>query len=97
MPWKDYKTISSDLKIIYQTTTEDEALLALEHFGDKWNEKHHKISCLWITLWDNLNSLFSYTQESAELFTRPRCDRITEWRHQESDEETQAVRLIEYL
>ncbi len=38
VPWKGYKTISSDLKTIYQATTENEVLLALERFGDKWDE-----------------------------------------------------------
>ncbi|MEZ8616354.1 hypothetical protein [Vibrio splendidus] len=35
----------ADLKETYRATTEDEALLALEHFGDKWDEKCPKISC----------------------------------------------------
>ncbi|MDN2481417.1 IS256 family transposase [Vibrio agarivorans] len=63
VPWKDYKTISSDLKTIYQATTEDEALLALERFGDKWDEKYPQISRSWTTHWDNLNTLFSYPQD----------------------------------
>ncbi|MBD1584995.1 IS256 family transposase, partial [Pseudoalteromonas sp. S16_S37] len=29
VPWKDYKTITADLKRIYQSITEDEALMAL--------------------------------------------------------------------
>lgn len=40
VPWKNYKTITADLKEIYQATIEDEALFALEHFGDKWDEKY---------------------------------------------------------
>ncbi|EGU31125.1 Transposase [Vibrio scophthalmi LMG 19158] len=36
-------TITADLKI-YQATTEDEALLALEYFGDKWDKKYTQIS-----------------------------------------------------
>ncbi|EMK3682816.1 IS256 family transposase, partial [Vibrio vulnificus] len=32
VPWKDYKAVTTDLKQIYQSATEDEALLALEHF-----------------------------------------------------------------
>ena len=63
VPWKDYKTISADLKEIYQATTEEEALLALERFGDKWDEKYPQISRSWAAHWDNLNTLFSYPQD----------------------------------
>jgi len=30
VPWKNYKTIAADLKKIYQSAMEDEALLALD-------------------------------------------------------------------
>lgn len=63
VPWKDYKTISADLKEIYQAATEDDALLALERFGDKWDEKYPQISRSWTAHWDNLNTLFSYPQD----------------------------------
>lgn len=33
VPWKDYKTVTADLKLIYQSVTEAEALLALEQFS----------------------------------------------------------------
>jgi len=32
VPWKDYKAIARDLKKIYQATTEDQALVALDQF-----------------------------------------------------------------
>ena len=50
----------ADLKLIYQATTEDEALLALDRFGDKWDAKYPQISRSWRAHWDNLNTLFSY-------------------------------------
>lgn len=36
VPWKDYKAVTTDLKKIYQSITEDESLLALEQFSDRW-------------------------------------------------------------
>jgi transposase-like protein len=39
VPWKDYREVTADLKRIYQSTTE-EALLELESFAAKWDEKH---------------------------------------------------------
>jgi len=35
VPWKDYKQVTSDLKRIYQSVTEAEAKLELEHFSNK--------------------------------------------------------------
>lgn len=63
VPWKDYKAVTADLKLIYQSTTEDEALLALEQFSDKWDEKYPQISRSWTANWDNLNTLFNYPQD----------------------------------
>jgi transposase-like protein len=63
VPWKDYKAITADLKEIYQAATEDEALLALEHFGDQWDKKYPQISRSWTAHWDNINTLFSYPQD----------------------------------
>ncbi len=63
VPWKDYKAVTSDLKQIYQSSTEDEALFALEKFADKWDEKYPQISRSWHNNWDNLNTLFNYPQD----------------------------------
>ncbi|EJE8572533.1 IS256 family transposase, partial [Vibrio vulnificus] len=63
VPWKDYKAVTTDLKQIYQSATEDEALLALEHFSDKWDAKYPQISRSWTAHWDNLNTLFNYPQD----------------------------------
>ena len=60
VPWKDYKAVTADLKLIYQSVTEDEALLALEHFAKRWDEKYPQISRSWNAHWHNLNTLFSY-------------------------------------
>lgn len=60
VPWRDYKTVTTDLKRIYQSITEDEALLALDQFSETWDEKYPQISRTWRAHWDNLNTLFSY-------------------------------------
>jgi len=36
VPWKDYKAVTADLKKIYQSVTEDEALLTLDEFEKRW-------------------------------------------------------------
>jgi transposase-like protein len=63
VPWKDYKAVTADLKRIYQSTTEEEALLALEQFSEIWDSKYPQISRSWRSHWDNLNTLFNYPPE----------------------------------
>jgi putative transposase len=63
VPWKDYKPVTADLKQIYQAVTEEEALLALDRFSDRWNDKYPQISRSWRAHWDNLNTLFNYPED----------------------------------
>ena len=63
VPWKDYKPVTADLKSIYQSATEDEALLALDQFSDRWDDKYPQISKSWRAHWHNLNTLFSYPED----------------------------------
>ena len=60
VPWKDYKAVTSGLKGIYQSSTEEEALNALDQFGDLWDAKYPQISKSWRSNWENLNTLFAY-------------------------------------
>ncbi len=60
VPWKDYKAVTSDLKLIYQASTEEEALLALDRFSECWDGKYPQISKSWRNHWENLNTLFKY-------------------------------------
>ena len=63
VPWKDYKAVTADLKRIYQSATEEEALLALDDFSDKWDKKYPQISKSWRSHWTNLNTLFDYLED----------------------------------
>lgn len=63
VPWKDYKAIAADLKQIYQSATEEEALLALEQLAERWDDKYPQISKSWRAHWQNLNTLFNYPQD----------------------------------
>ena len=63
VPWKDYKAVTTDLKRIYQSATEEEALLALEQFSELWDGKYPQISRSWSAHWENLNTLFNYPPE----------------------------------
>ena len=61
--WKEYRAVTADLKSIYQSKTEEEALLALDRFSDTWDSKYPHISRSWRSHWDNLNTLFSYPED----------------------------------
>jgi len=58
--WKEYRAVTSDLKQIYQSATEAQALQALDAFAVKWDEKYPQISRSWRTHWPNLMTLFDY-------------------------------------
>lgn len=61
--WKDYKAVTADLKLIYRSATEEEALQALESVAERWDDKYPQISRSWRTHWENINTLFGYPQE----------------------------------
>ena len=61
--WKDYKAVTTDLKRIYQATTEDQALAELDRFGQQWDATYPQIAKSWATHWVNLRTLFEYPPE----------------------------------
>jgi len=63
VPWKDYKAVTTDLKQIYGSVTEEDALLALDNFSERWGEKYPQISRSWHANWHNLNTLFDYPED----------------------------------
>lgn len=61
--WKDYKAVTADLKQVYRSASEDEALQELEKFGKKWDQKYPNISKSWNTHWLNLRTIFDFPEE----------------------------------
>ena len=61
--YKDRKAVVSDLKPIYTAVTEDEALFALELFGEKWNGKYPLIAKSWQSNWQRINPMFALPKE----------------------------------
>jgi len=60
--YKERKEVAGDLKQIYQSITEEEALLALEQFETKWDAKFPSIGKSWRNHWDNVSTLFLYPE-----------------------------------
>lgn len=63
VPWKDYKAVTTDLKKIYPSATEEQALGALQAFSERWDGKYPQINKSWRANWENLNTLFEYPPE----------------------------------
>lgn len=67
VPWKDYKAVAGDLKLIYSSATEEDALLSLDRFCDRWDDKYPQIGRSWRRHWDNLNTLFNYPADIRKV------------------------------
>jgi putative transposase len=65
--WKDYKTLTTDLKAIYQSATEENALSALDAFADKWDAQYPAISKAWRANWAQLNPFFAYPADIRKV------------------------------
>lgn len=61
--WKDRKAVAADLKKIYSSATEDEALSELENFSGIWDSKYPRISKSWHCHWPHLITIFDYPDE----------------------------------
>ena len=61
--YKDLKKICADLKAVYSANSEEEALSALEDFGEKWNDKYPMIYQSWQRHWADLCEFFKYPPE----------------------------------
>jgi transposase-like protein len=38
--WSDYKAVTADLKLVYSSSTKDEASPELARFGETWDEQY---------------------------------------------------------
>jgi putative transposase len=65
--WKDYKAVTTDLKCIYRSATEQEALAALEAFGKKWDKPYPLISKSWKTHWAQVIPMFAFPPEIRKV------------------------------
>lgn len=61
--WKDYKAVTTGLKRIYQSPTEEVARSELDNFAQTWDEKYPQISRSWSNHWPNLITFFDYPKD----------------------------------
>lgn len=60
VPWKQRKTVASDLRSIYAAATLDQAQAALERFALRWDEHYPLISRSWRKDWQTLTTFFDH-------------------------------------
>ena len=65
--WKDRKQVCADLRTIYTSATEQQAEIALEAFGKKWDAKYPTISRLWRTHWEHVIPFFDYPEDIRKV------------------------------
>ena len=65
--WKDYKQVTSDLKQIYRSASEEEAVLELDRFAEIWDARYPQIAKSWRANWLNLRLIFDYSEEIRKV------------------------------
>ena len=71
IPWKDYKAVASDLKRVYQSATEEEALRELDNLETTCADKYPHISRSWRQNWHNLTPCSTTLRVFVKRSTRP--------------------------
>ena len=64
---KDIKAVCRDLRKIYTASDRNQALIALEAFGEQWNAKYKEIKPSWEADWDDLMSFMDYGQNIRRM------------------------------
>jgi len=65
--WKERKEAAGDLKNIYRASTEEQGLVELEKFKEKWDKKYPHIRTSWERNWSELSTFFKYPEEIRRL------------------------------
>lgn len=65
--YKDLKPFMKDLKGVYQATTEELALAALDELEDTWGKKYPSSIASWRNNWPQLSTYFKYPVEIRKI------------------------------
>lgn len=64
---KDIKAVCRDLRKVYTASDRDQALIALEAFGEQWDAKYKEIKPSWEADWDDLMAFMDYGQNIRRM------------------------------
>lgn len=65
--WKDRKNMVADLKTIYRSATESQAVISLDAFAAKWDKQYPAISKSWRTHWAQIIPMFAFPDEIRKV------------------------------
>jgi|FrelakmetLWP11LW_1041352.scaffolds.fasta_scaffold15875_1 putative transposase len=65
--WKDRKQVCADLRTMYTSATEQQAEIALEAFGKKWDSTYPTISQMWRKNWQRVVPFFDYPEDIRKV------------------------------
>lgn len=65
--YKDLKAVCADLRTIYTSANRQQAALALESFGQKWDGKYKEIRRKWEHNWEELMAFMDYSSEIRRM------------------------------
>ena len=71
--YKDLKSYTADMKLIYTSPTEEAGLLELGAFEDKWGSKYPAALKSWRSNWCELSTFFKYPPEIRKLIYTTNC------------------------
>ena len=91
VPWKDYKAVTTDLKKIYPSATEEQALGARQAFSERWDEKYPQIHQSWRANWEKFEHAIRVSPADTQSHLHHPCHRVAEQCHSQSDQTTQGI------
>jgi putative transposase len=64
---KDRKAVCKDLRMIYTSSDRQQAAIALEAFGQRWDAKYKEIKSSWLEDWDDLMVFMDYGENIRRM------------------------------
>lgn len=64
---KDLKAVCADLRKVYTAATEDQARMALDVFGQKWDGKYKEIRPKWEATWSELMAFMNFKKHIRRM------------------------------
>ena len=65
--YKDRKAVCSDLRKVYTASDREQALVALEAFGERWDAKYKEIKPSWEEEWDDLMAFMDFSENTRKM------------------------------
>lgn len=64
---KDIKALCADLRKVYTAANREQASIALEAFGQRWDGKYKEVRQKWVENWDELMAFMDYQEDIRRM------------------------------